>query len=256
MGDECESLDEDNEEERRLVKETIGKDEMDALSVTSGVGGSDSEDNDSDEGASANEYDSNGGGNAKNRAPRRSRRKRFTFSTDLASGGDDSDDDEGDERSGRSSARLIPTWERWTLRILYVESAVGPRLTIESSQMSCSVMNPTTRQRAPKKEYTYNPRKAKPAKTRRKKASEYGDGVVLKKDAPPESGTTEVADRRASRKGKKEGEENSANDNNTKASRCDKKVGAPKKKNGQIEDRKKSSGSDHGDCGELKPEML
>ena len=78
-----------------------------------------------------------------------------------------------------------------------------------------------------KKEYTYNPRKEKPAKTRRKKASEYGDGVVLKKDAPPESGTTEVADRRASRKGKKEGEENSANDNNTKASRCDKKVGAP-----------------------------
>merc|ERR1712194_161944 len=256
MGDECESLDEDNEEERRLVKETIGKDEMDALSVTSGVGGSDSEDNDSDEGASANEYDSNGGGNAKNRAPRRSRRKRFTFSTDLASGGDDSDDDEGDERSGRSSAR--PDTDVGAMDVTNIVRGKRRRTKVDYRKLADVMFGDESDDEAKgtKKEYTYNPRKAKPAKTRRKKASEYGDGVVLKKDAPPESGTTEVADRRASRKGKKEGEENSANDNNTKASRCDKKVGAPKKKNGQIEDRKKSSGSDHGDCGELKPEML
>lgn len=86
--DDFESLTADNKEEMRLVTETIGKDEMDALSITSVVGGSDFDDITCDERMSADEDDSNDGGIAKKRVPRRSRRNRFTIPIDLVGGGD------------------------------------------------------------------------------------------------------------------------------------------------------------------------
>lgn len=239
--DDCESLAEDREEERRLVKEKIGRDEMDALSVTSVAGESDSENNDSDEGASANENGKDGGGSAKNNAPRRRRRRRFAFPMELTSGGDDNDDDEDDERSGRSSAR--PDTDVGALDVTNIVRGKRRRTKVDYRKLADVMFGDESDDEAKgaKKEYTYNPRKAKPAKARRiKKVSENGDSdndndTVRKKVASPENGTIHGTERLASHKGKEEEEEENSLSEKARAISCNKKVGSPKRSNSKIE---------------------
>jgi hypothetical protein len=86
--EEVESLDdesfaEDRDMERQLVKEKIGREELDALSVTSGDG------SDSDLGNSSSAGMDDSSIDARNHRPRRSKRKRFTFSKKAGNGDDD-----------------------------------------------------------------------------------------------------------------------------------------------------------------------
>ncbi len=88
--DDCDSLAEDDHEERKLGKDTIGKDELDALSFTSEVGSDDDDVVSSDE---------EGGSKAEART-RKSKRRRCALPRGESAGDDDSD---SDERSGRSA---------------------------------------------------------------------------------------------------------------------------------------------------------
>jgi len=97
--DDESDLAEDNDMERRLLKEKIGKDELDALSITSGAA-SDSSDNentgtsDDDEDSSDDDEDNSDSGDgsssdSNNPAPRRSKRRKFTLPDPEASGDDE-----------------------------------------------------------------------------------------------------------------------------------------------------------------------
>ena len=85
----------DSDEERRLASDTICKDELDALSVTSADG---SDEGDKSTGTSDNEDGTSSGAECR---PRKSKRKRFTLPerSDATSDGDE------DDHSGRSSVQ-------------------------------------------------------------------------------------------------------------------------------------------------------
>ena len=96
--DDESDLAEDNDMEKRLLKEKIGKDELDALSITSGAasGSSDNENtgtSDDEEDSSDDEDNSNSGdgssSDSNNPAPRRSKRRKFTLPGPDASGDDE-----------------------------------------------------------------------------------------------------------------------------------------------------------------------
>lgn len=96
--DDESDLAEDNDMEKRLLKEKIGKDELDALSITSGAasGSSDNENtgtSDDEEDSSDDEDNSNSGdgssSDSNNPAPRRSKRRKFTLPDPDASGDDE-----------------------------------------------------------------------------------------------------------------------------------------------------------------------
>ena len=89
--DDGESLAEDDDFEKRLATDTIGKDELDALSFTSEVGSYD------EDAAASSVEEGNDAGNEKS-PPRRGKRRRAA-----RPGGDSTSGDESDERSGRST---------------------------------------------------------------------------------------------------------------------------------------------------------
>ena len=99
--DDESDLAEDNDMEKRLLKEKIGKDELDALSITSDAasGSSDNENtgtSDDDEDSSDDE-DNSKSSDSDNPAPRRSKRRKFTLPEPEASG----DDEGGDSDIGK-----------------------------------------------------------------------------------------------------------------------------------------------------------
>jgi len=83
-----ESFAEDRDMERQLVKEKIGRDELDALSVTSGDGSDSNNGNSSSAGMDDKSIDS------RKHRPRRSKRKRYTFRKKIDNGDDDDTSDE------------------------------------------------------------------------------------------------------------------------------------------------------------------
>ena len=89
--DDGESLAEDDDFEKRLATDTIGKDKLDALSFTSEVGSYD------EDAAASSVEEGNDAGNEKS-PPRRGKRRRAA-----RPGGDSTSGDESDERSGRST---------------------------------------------------------------------------------------------------------------------------------------------------------
>jgi hypothetical protein len=83
-----ESFAEDRDMERQLVKEKIGREELDALSVTSGDGSDSNNGNSSSAGMDDRSIDS------RKHRPRRSKRKRYTFRKKIDNGDDDDTSDE------------------------------------------------------------------------------------------------------------------------------------------------------------------
>jgi len=96
--DDESDLAEDNDMERRLLKEKIGKDELDALSITSDAASSSSDNENTgtsdDEEDSSDDEDNRSSGDGSssddnNPAPRRSKRRKFTLPDPEASGDDE-----------------------------------------------------------------------------------------------------------------------------------------------------------------------
>lgn len=108
--DDCDSLEEDDDEDERLGRDTIGKDELDALSVTSAIGSEDD-----DHTSSSDREDGDG------EAPRRrSRRKRFTLLQEDATSGDESDECSGSSADkGRMDVRNILPGKRNRTKVDY-----------------------------------------------------------------------------------------------------------------------------------------
>eukprot|EP00579_Thalassiosira_antarctica_P029373 CAMPEP_0202031482 /NCGR_PEP_ID=MMETSP0905-20130828/65036_1 /ASSEMBLY_ACC=CAM_ASM_000554 /TAXON_ID=420261 /ORGANISM="Thalassiosira antarctica, Strain CCMP982" /LENGTH=737 /DNA_ID=CAMNT_0048595321 /DNA_START=13 /DNA_END=2226 /DNA_ORIENTATION=- len=192
--DDCDSLAEDSDMEKQLLEDRIGKDELDALSVTSG-GGSDNDDN--DDGASSDEDDnggssSGGNGSNNNKSPRRSKRRRFTLPGDSTSDGNSDDDkrsgrssvqpmpgdstsdgnSDDDERSGRSSVQ--PNTDMGTLDVANIVRGKRCRSKVNYRKMADAMFGDESDEEAKgtKKEYTYKPKKTKPARVARKNDSD------------------------------------------------------------------------------------
>lgn len=100
--EDCGSLSSDDEMERRLAKDKIAKDELDALSVDSETGGTSSDEDDSDGGSDGEGDDDtvakssvdSSSSAPRSKPPRRSKRRRFQLpDRGLSTSGDDDDSD-------------------------------------------------------------------------------------------------------------------------------------------------------------------
>ena len=118
-----ESFAEDRDMERQLVKEKIGREELDALSVTSGDGSDSNNGNSSSAGMDDKSIDS------RKHRPGRSKRKRYTFRKKI---------DNGDNMTRPTSPKIQCQLLMLALLMLptsCVESAVEPRSIIESEYL-------------------------------------------------------------------------------------------------------------------------
>ena len=118
-----ESFAEDRDMERQLVKEKIGREELDALSVTSGDGSDSNNGNSSSAGMDDKSIDS------RKHRPGRSKRKRYTFRKKI---------DNGDNMTRPTSPKIQCQFLMLALLMLptsCVGSAVEPRSIIESEYL-------------------------------------------------------------------------------------------------------------------------
>lgn len=191
--DDDDSLAEDVDEEHRLGRERIARDELDALSVESDA------DPDDDEGDDA----SDGGGSSgeENGAVRRSRRRRFAIPSDGGGTSGDSDDGAGkrakDDAGALDVANIVPGKRR--------------RAKVDYRKLADAMFGdePDEDAKGARKEYTYRPRKKARGRSRNddEDGDDSDDGSSMEEDKKNPADVEGDDSARKEAKGRKGGDE-------------------------------------------------
>ena len=180
--DDADSLAEDVDEEKRLLKDKIARDELDALSV-----GSSDED---DEGSSNGDEDDDDSG-SNNEPIRRSKRRKFTLPA--AAGGskkrEDSDDDEEDSRSRSPNPTDIGT-----LDVANIVRGKRRRGKVDYRKLADAMFGdePDEDAKGTKTEYTFKPpTKKKAARKSRRSSSSSGSNKAEESQSESEDDSSD-----------------------------------------------------------------